>query len=1232
MDIFVRNIPRTQKSKRVRGAIKRAVCEALHEEVPFEWYRFPREKRALAKLTLPTREMGQQFLLHFRDGLRTLGGCIIFALSNTTPNERLVESLLAKMHDGKQLPDDRHQQSASTGLQSPRVGPDPDYHLRQIPFKSIEWGVWTSEGQFGCCGTLPRAGIIAHNPEIAAIEIQELMELNYESGITMDNIIIREIVVDRRRSNARLYFTLDRIPRFWSEFDQPHRVVDEAYINQIRETLLSIEDLALFDFELRDERPRYRVRALNNDHDAEAAFCTVYAFEFDERWPNFERALRILFEELGRANTDEIAAEIEKVDFNFTNELKQLGPLLERFEFRIAFQLESLVRNCLFLPHEVISLEGQVRELVHTYGVNTTVRFFQNFASRLPARTFEDLLYEIDYSQRLHDAVESRISWQQFQVDPNAAWIHRLDLTPAACNMEGPELMGSNRFLRLFPRHHDYFLKVSLVEEDLRIIYQSRDFDIRPILKRWRSFLSDGKRGGLKIAGRHFTFLGFSTSSLREHSVWFIAPFMNGGDLINAESLRSRLGDFARIRCPPRYAARLGQTFTTTSHSLELAAHEVSHIPDVKRASYVFSDGVGTISHSMLDRIWKATDTEDDQIKPVVYQIRLGGSKGVVSLDRTLPGHKVCLRQSMTKFPAGNTHLELANRGRTLPFFLNRQLIAILETLGLPRQNFINLLDKEVQRLELASKDFDEALRLCQNYGLGQASKLPRILTTLRKEGAIGIFDMPFFQAINSLALSHALKQIKYNSRIVVENSWVLMGVMDEFGLLDPGEIYVCLKGEGDRSTKFLKGDTLITRMPALHCGDVQRARAIGPVDPNNPLSALYNCVVFSSKGERPLPNMLAGGDLDGDLFHISQNPLLFPPEWDAPSSYPSVTPKDLDRDCAIQDIVDFFLDFIVNDRLGQICTMHSVLADQMEEGVRHPACIKLSELASVAVDFPKTGVAVDMNDAPRVLTRPKPDFMSRQPISKDLDNEDERPDTALYYPSRKVLGVMYRRVDIPRLLKDWNVNSGWNSDGPWQIWGEIEANLKRVKPPYKDTWSEYIGEAKDLFEMYMEELDTIRWNYHPLPWKGRRLTEHEVFLQCIMMDTSKKSVRGRGRSDYLHGLRQEYSYLLDLVRSEILKSENGRFRRAAACFYVGLDLSRKRPGRDGESFSWIVVPDLYDAWRKVKGNGFWDGEGITVDAYPVYAAGKGGLTFPKEEGVDDTVREIMKKFGVMNI
>ena len=55
----------------------------------------------------------------------------------------------------------------------------------------------------------------------------------------------------------------------------------------------------------------------------------------------------------------------------------------------------------------------------------------------------------------------------------------------------------------------------------------------------------------------------------------------------------------------------------------------------------------------------------------------------------------------------------------------------------------------------------------------------------------------------------------------------------------------------------------------------------------------------------------------------------------------------------------DFFVQFMKNDALGRIATLHQTLSDMHPQGVFHPDCIKLAELHSDAVDFSKTGIAV---------------------------------------------------------------------------------------------------------------------------------------------------------------------------------------------------------------------------------------------------------------------------------
>ena len=61
--------------------------------------------------------------------------------------------------------------------------------------------------------------------------------------------------------------------------------------------------------------------------------------------------------------------------------------------------------------------------------------------------------------------------------------------------------------------------------------------------------------------------------------------------------------------------------------------------------------------------------------------------------------------------------------------------------------------------------------------------------------------------------------------------------------------------------------------------------------------------------------------------------------------NYDSPGRKTLDRPVEIDDVCDFFKDFMLNDRLGQIDNLHLAFADSNPEGVRFAGCVKLAEL-----------------------------------------------------------------------------------------------------------------------------------------------------------------------------------------------------------------------------------------------------------------------------------------------
>ncbi len=94
--------------------------------------------------------------------------------------------------------------------------------------------------------------------------------------------------------------------------------------------------------------------------------------------------------------------------------------------------------------------------------------------------------------------------------------------------------------------------------------------------------------------------------------------------------------------------------------------------------------------------------------------------------------------------------------------------------------------------------------------------------------------------------------------------------------------------------------------------------------------------------------------------------------------------------------MLDFFIEYMNYEMLGRIDNAHLALADQSEELANNPACLKLSELHSHAVDFAKTGYKISVES--KLMPKEFPDFMEKK----------EKEST---YESKTVLGRLYRQV-----------------------------------------------------------------------------------------------------------------------------------------------------------------------------------------------------------------------------
>jgi len=190
---------------------------------------------------------------------------------------------------------------------------------------------------------------------------------------------------------------------------------------------------------------------------------------------------------------------------------------------------------------------------------------------------------------------------------------------------------------------------------------------------------------------------------------------------------------------------------------------------------------------------------------------------------------------------------------------------------------------------------------------------------------------------------------------------------MDETGFLQESEVY-CSIQTGEGQIEIVTGSVVITRSPALHPGDVQCVTAVD-VPRDSPLRALHNMVVFSSHGQRDLPSQLSGGDLDGDLYNVIYDNALYPKRVARPADYPTPTAIDIGKPVERSDMTDFFVNFMENDKVAQIATLHQILADRSDLGTFEPVCVVLAELHSTAVDFSKTGIPVRVQGTVQSIT-----------------------------------------------------------------------------------------------------------------------------------------------------------------------------------------------------------------------------------------------------------------------
>lgn len=606
--------------------------------------------------------------------------------------------------------------------------------------------------------------------------------------------------------------------------------------------------------------------------------------------------------------------------------------------FEVRYQLEACISQGLFGEH---SIDARFLEKLATFDTDR---------ARMMLEGVTDGNGSVPYYQPMAIFDEPKILnyWPSAKTPPHTALIRKVVVTPTTMYVKSPSVEVTNRVLRHYSDLKDHFIRVQFTDE---MTFGKISSD-QVSKKSDELYLHVHRvlRNGIVVGGRHFQLLAWSNSQFREHGAFFFCPTPH----VNCNDIRDWMGDLKHIRSVGKFAARMGQCFTTTRQVSGISVPKISLIPEITTTSkdgmtWTFSDGAGKISPFYAHMVAHDHSLADT---PSCLQVRIAGVKGILVVWPDVPASEVHIRPSQEKFKGPYNGIEVIKVSRYSHATLNKQIIPILNCLGVEDDVFMTLLEAEL-------KEYDEAM--CS------PTKAAKLLRHRVDENQISLVmaemvetfmdtEEPFLHTLLHLWKCWALQRLKRKAAISIQKSAFLYGCVDEVGVLRGHsretegkaeqnvdalpQIFLQVPSDGSEapnSTNYrvITGVCVVGRNPSLHPGDVRVVEAVDRPE----LRHLRDVVVFPQKGDRDIASMCSGGDVDGDDYFVIWDKRLIPKEWnyrpmyhDEASSQPGETSA-----ITMEHASSFFAQYMKNDSLGLIATAHVAWADKV--GPKHPHC-----------------------------------------------------------------------------------------------------------------------------------------------------------------------------------------------------------------------------------------------------------------------------------------------------
>ena len=615
---------------------------------------------------------------------------------------------------------------------------------------------------------------------------------------------------------------------------------------------------------------------------------------------------------------------------------------------------------------------------------------------------------------------------------------------------------------------------------------------------------------GIYIGEKNYKFFNFSQSQFRNISCWL---------LTDPKKILSKTGDYSNINIVAKFGARISQTLTTTIKTISIPKDHIIRINDViiekiikdeknqeKKIKYNFSDGVGKISYDLAEAISQKIGLK---FIPSCFQGRFLGCKGVwTTMYNDLNGN-IYIRPSQEKFSVemneNNNFFELCDYSRYIQAYLNRQVILLMKANGIKDEIFLKKLEEYNSRLN------NEKFVL----SLVHYTEWNGLFLYMNKCG-INKSNDRLMRSLLESNLQILYNDVKNRARIYIKDSAYVIGIMDEYNILEYGQAFLRIKRRN--FDLILNKKCTIAKCPCLHPGDLRLLdfkcyiKGDESTEKYKIFEKYENVLIFPSKGKRPHPNECSGSDLDGDNYFVFYDPDLILPETSEPMNYNFFLEPLKKDNIQIEDVIEYFAEYTNLNNLGLIGDAHLALCDSDPLGAKGKIPMKIAIKFSRAVDAPKTGdeVILSEDEEPKKF----PHYMNKA-LNKT-------------YTSETILGKLYDEIN--KIIKNISIKEKYDEK-------YYDEDL------IQNNWKKFGILALIFYRDFFEEIVNLM--------KKNEIKGESVLLTGNNID-NEESVFSRRKNNY--DLREKIS---DEMR-RLFKEEGDNFNRAIQIFFDTKNISDK--------------------------------------------------------------------------